>query len=322
MSLESHRLDNDPRSYVARCGFFTQRPDVVEEYLWELGLPTAAERVFWFHWREGMRSGDWCSSVPIKLVALRCRLDVSTVTRAYQVLREHGLIRRESGGRDPGNPFQQATSVTEVRLPSSLVTGLSRMPRRVPGRQVEKAPLARPAPMANSPVAAPPMDPATLARERAVVRKLSGEDSRVFLAALNTRQTIMAFAPACQLTSEERQVICESLGRAAAAPREETARPSLAPLPLAAQVGPRRLSQLELARLQAKVRDVVVATDAPETIRQVAWSVQFGALKRYPVYLALNVAAKKLREGSWSRPNRMPPNWAFLAALPELCGAA
>src|SRR5690606_13062030 len=76
MQTVGHR---DPRTYVARCGFFTQRPDVVEEYLWELGLPTAAERVFWFHWREGMRAGDWCSSVPIKVVAARCRLDVSTV---------------------------------------------------------------------------------------------------------------------------------------------------------------------------------------------------------------------------------------------------
>ena len=118
MSMESLRTDHDPRSYVARCGFFTQRPAVVEEYLWELGLPTAAERVFWFHWREGMRAGDWCSSVPIKVVATRCRLDVSTVTRAYQVLKAHQLLRRESAGRDPNNPFQQATAVTEVRLPS------------------------------------------------------------------------------------------------------------------------------------------------------------------------------------------------------------
>lgn len=322
MSTESHRSDHDPRSYVARCGFFTQRPDVVEEYLWDLGLPTAAERVFWFHWREGMRTGDWCSSVPIKVVATRCRLDVSTVTRAYQVLKSHQLIRRESGGRDPNNPFQQATAVTEVRLPSSLVTGLSRMPRRVPGRAVEKREVARPALTASVAAAPVPLDPAARTRERAVVRKLSGEDSRVFLAALDARQVTMGFSPACQLTDEERRVIHEALARAAATPREESPRPVPAPLPPASQVGPRRLSLLELARLQAKIRDVVAAADAPEAIRQVAWSVQFGALKRYPVYLALNVAAKKLRDGCWSRPNRMPPNWTFMNAVPELCGAA
>jgi hypothetical protein len=325
--MESLRTDHDPRSYVARCGFFTQRPAVVEEYLWELGLPTAAERVFWFHWREGMRAGDWCSSVPIKVVATRCRLDVSTVTRAYQVLKAHQLLRRESAGRDPNNPFQQATAVTEVRLPSELVTQLSRMPRRIAGRPVDKpATVSRPAPAAPpapDPVAVAPLDSTARKRLMALARKLNGEDGRRFLAALNTRQTTMEFSPDCQLTAEERLVICEHLAHSAAAPVAEPVLEAPAPqLPSAALSPPRRLSLIELARLQAKVRDVVAATDAPEAMRQVAWSIQFGALRRYPVYMALNIAAKKLREGCWSRPNRMPPNWTFLTAVPGLCGAA
>lgn len=323
MSVESLRTDHDPRSYVARCGFFTQRPAVVEEYLWELGLPTAAERVFWFHWREGMRAGDWCSSVPIKVVAARCRLDVSTVTRAYQVLKSHHLLRRESAGRDPNNPFQQATSVTEVRLPSALVTQLSRMPKRISGQAVAKpAVVTRPAPVNAEPVTAP-LDSNARKRLMALARKLNGEDSRRYLAALDARQSTMEFSPHCQLTDEERLVLCESMARSAAEPVAQQVRePPAPPLQSAALSPPRRLSLIELARLQAKVQDVVVAAEAPEAMRQVAWSIQFGALRRYPVYMALNIAVKKLREGCWSRPNRMPPNWTFLTAVPGLCGAA
>jgi len=38
--------------------------------------------------------------------------------------------------------------------------------------------------------------------------------------------------------------------------------------------------------------------------------------------LAVNIALKKLREGAWTRPNRMPPNWMIAAARPEICSAA
>lgn len=322
MFTEIQTAGRDPRSYVARCGFFTQRPDVVEEYLWELGLPTAAERVFWFHWREGMRSGDWCSSVPIKVVAARCRLDVSTVTRAYQVLKSHQLIQRESSGRDPNNPFQQATAVTEVRLPRELVTQLSRMPKRFAAKAVEK-------PVAREERPAPASRPAALDRPppsrnlvTALIRKLQGEDTRAFMAALNTRTGKMVFSPACTHTDAEKAVLNEWLTHIASQPVEEPRREPPAPLPPSAQLGPRRLSLIELTRLQAKVRDVVAGSDAPEVMRQVAWSMQFGALRRYPPAMALNIAAKKLREGCWSRPNRMPPNWTFMNAVPGLCGAA
>lgn len=322
MSTGMQNADHDPRTYVARCGFFTQRPDVIEEYLWGLGLPTAAERVFWFHWREGMRAGDWCSSVPIKVVATRCRLDVSTVTRAYQVLKSHQLIQRESSGRDPNNPFQQATAVTEIRLPRELVTQLSRMPKRFVDRargQTAEKPEARPAPTRP---AAPDRPPPSRTLVTALIRKLRGEDSRAFMGALDSRASQMTFSAECSLTGAERSVLNEWLDHLARQPVEVPKREAPAPLPPAAQVGPRRLTMIELARLQAKVRDVVVGRDAPEVIRQVAWSMQYGALRRYPAAMALNIAAKKLREGCWTRPNRMPPNWTFLTAVPGMCGAA
>ena len=51
-----------------------------------------------------------------------------------------------------------------------------------------------------------------------------------------------------------------------------------------------------------------------------------GALRRFEVPLAANIALKKLREGAWTRPNRMPPNWLRVDLLrdarPESCVAA
>jgi hypothetical protein len=87
--------------------------------------------VFWLHWEEGMRSGDWCSQIALRRVAQECYMDVSTVTRAYQLLKSLGLIQRQDPGRDPANPFQQATAVTEIRLPPSLQADLSRSPNRL-----------------------------------------------------------------------------------------------------------------------------------------------------------------------------------------------
>ena len=125
MSTQSATTSNnlgshDPRDRLVREKYFSLRPKPLERYLWQQGLPQAAERVFWLHWEEGMRNRDWCSEVPLKRVAALCCIDTSTVTRAYQVLKGLGLIRRESAGRDPENPFQQATAITEVRIPREL----------------------------------------------------------------------------------------------------------------------------------------------------------------------------------------------------------
>ena len=39
-------------------------------------------------------------------------------------------------------------------------------------------------------------------------------------------------------------------------------------------------------------------------------------------YHALAIACKKIREGAWSTPFRMPVDWSWKRALPELCSAA
>jgi len=77
-----------------------------------------------------MKRGDWCSELPLKRVARECHLDVSTVTRAYQWLVRAGCVRRTDPGRDPANPFNQATAITEVRVPRELLVELDRHPNR------------------------------------------------------------------------------------------------------------------------------------------------------------------------------------------------
>ncbi len=129
----------DPRVRLVREKYFSIRPRPLERWLWAQGIPASAERVFWLHWQEGVQRGDWCSEIPLRRVALECSLDVSTVTRAYQLLGKIGCIRRTDPGRDAANPFQQATAVTEVRVPRALLGELDRHPnRRAGGRVADK----------------------------------------------------------------------------------------------------------------------------------------------------------------------------------------
>ena len=113
MSVDNEK-SRDPRTRLMREKYFNIRPRPLEQWIWAQGVPASAERVFWMHWQEGLQRGDWCSELPLRRVAQECHLDVSTVTRAYQLLAKLGCIRRSDPGRNPANPFQQATAVTEV----------------------------------------------------------------------------------------------------------------------------------------------------------------------------------------------------------------
>jgi len=70
------------------------------------------------------------------------------------------------------------------------------------------------------------------------------------------------------------------------------------------------LSTFELARLRRDIQAVTSSATAAALMRQVAWSVEEGALRRFDTLHATRIALKKIREGSWTRPNRMPPNWS------------
>jgi len=311
----------DPRVALVRDKYFSLRPKPLERWLWQQGVPQTAERVFWLHWEEGQKAGDWCSQLSLRQVASLCCVDPSTVTRAYQVLKNLGLIRREDPGRNPANPFQQATAVTEVRVPRELLVELSRSPNRAAAKnaRAEPKPVATPmAPIAESPKASTPAYHPTRQEAQAMWGRASeGEKARYYQASRHGVRRI-DFDADTRLTPEERGQMLSQLEQMACA------RSAPPPAPKSVQrtvyAGPRKLSVLELARTRKRITETVPGHEAAEVLRQVVWAVEEGALRRFELPLAVNIALKKIREGCWTRPNRMPPNW--LCARPETCSAA
>ena len=321
---------HDPRDRLVREKYFSLRPKPLERYLWQQGLPQAAERVFWLHWEEGMRARDWCSQIPIRRVASLCCVDTSTVTRAYQLLKRLNLIRREDPGRDAENPFQQATAVTEVRLPRALLSELSRAPNRptrparseapaIPSTMPVEPSMRRDAPVTRepTPLATPRRRPSRQEIQALWGRVSTTEKARYFEAS-RAGLGRMAFDTDTALSCEDQAQLLAQLDQMTRAranpPRRPNSVQSQTALP-----GKRRLSVLELARTRKRLQ-ALVPQSAAETLRQVAWAVEEGALRRFETPLALNIALKKVREGRWTLPNRMPPQWQ--RALTETCSAA
>ena len=324
------RDSGDPRDALVRTKYFSMRPRPLERWLWSQSLAPAAERVFWFHWDEGQKAGDWCSQVPIRQVALACHLDPATVTRAYQALKKLGLIRREDPGRDPHNPFCQATAVTEVRLPPALLPALHESPNR---------PMTKPAPSDSAAAELRLSDapdkpaaeigfnalkivrPTSLKEARALFQKLSAAERQRYQEAQRLRATGLEFDPDTRLSPEERAYFLNSLAALHAQPAVERVT-SVRETRDVGAYGRRSLTPLELARIRRRVVELVPGEAGAELARQVAWSVEAGALSRFGAVHGLHIALKKIREGAWTKPNRMPPNWLRAIAGPESCSAA
>jgi hypothetical protein len=325
MSIDSA---HDPRSALVKTKYFSLHPKPLERWLWRQDLPPSAERVFWLHWEAGMQNGDWCSEIPLKRVALECCINLSSVTRAYQILKSLDLIKREDPGRDPDNPFQQATAITEVRLPRELVCELTRCPNR-PGKAQkleEKTCQPQRAEVTAELAPAPVRRHSNRVETQAMWNRASAAERTRFFFASRDRLTSLEFDANTQLTPEDRGQILAQLALVAAA---RPAPSSVIPVgaTAAAPKGPRRLSVLEIARTRNQVMELVPAPSAQEVLRQVLWAVEEGALQRFSPAMAVNIALKKIREGVWGRPNRMPPNWMPRAlpktvAQPEPCSAA
>lgn len=345
MSVQS---THDVRVVLVRDKYFSLRPKPLERWLWRQSLAPSAERVFWLHWEEGHRSGTWCSEIPLRRVAVECCLDVSTVTRAYQQLAGLGLIRRQDPGRDPANPFQQATAITEVRVPRELLVEIERHPNRS-RRGAEQDHSAQTRDSAGGPAHAAPAETSVKPAESArpadpfkgltirqrlaalaqLTAKMTAAERSQFDAAQRTHASRIEFAADTALDPEERAQVLQFLSVIATAP---AATPQSAPAPSSSSTcapgaysGPRKLSLFELARVRREITAIATPREAAEVLRQVVWSVEQGALRRFAPLHAVNIALKKLRDGGWSRPNRMPPNWlieASRAAAPETCRTA
>lgn len=318
MSIESSR---DPRELLVRRKYFTVRPQPLEQWLWRQSIAPSAERVFWLHWQEGMRNRDWCSNIPLKRVAALCALDVSSVTRAYQLLARLGLVRRQDPGRDPARPFEQAVAITEVRLPHELLAELARYPdrRTVPPRVTALAPQplgCQPEGVATEPAQALP-DPfkGLSGRERhrqlgALLHRLSVSERRQFDEALRTRRAQLIFEAASQLSATEQATLRQVLHIAASQAIPQSVAAARGPTAEATREAARKLTVFELARLRRDLRAITDAQRATELLLEVVWAVEQGALRRFAALHAVRIALKKIREGLWTRPNRMPPNWS------------
>ena len=325
MSIENVR---DPRVTLMREKYFTMRPKPLERWVWQQGLPASAERVYWYHWDLGARNGTWCSQVSLRVVARDCCVDPTTVTRAYQLLKRLGLVRREDPGRDPGNPFQQATAITEVRVPRELLSSLAREPNRRASRATEAAGTSPARHVAAATTAAPLPAPASTARvpsreeSRQIFAKLSAGERTRFATASAHRRSTVEFDADTRLSPEERAHVLmtlDSLARARppAAPAVATAVPATA--------GPRRLTAIEVLCVQKGLRTLAAAraeTPPAGLLLEVVFAAEEGALARFPVSHAVNIALKKIREGVWSSPHRMPPDWSLRRALPVACSNA
>lgn len=312
MSIESR----DARAVLAREKFFSLRPKPLERWIWQRGIPQTAERVFWVHWEEGMRRGDWCSEFSLRQVARECAVDTSTVTRAYQVLKREGLIRREDPGRDPTNPYRQAIAVTEVLAPRDLTVNLTRFPNR--GKPTVDPDTTPPRPVAARAAAAS----INRAESRSLMGKLTDQERHEFYLASRDRRTAMAFDEHTALTPEERGRVLELLAQVSTAMPAAIRQPAAPPKgSVSSPAKPRKLSVLEAARVRGAVQALAAPGGGAELFRQVLWSLEEGALRRFDTRLALNIALKKIREGAWTRPNGLPPNW-LAPARTETCSAA
>jgi hypothetical protein len=328
----SFECTHDARVVLVREKYFSVRPKPLERWLWQQPIAPSAERVFWVHWEEGHRNGTWCSEIPIKRVASECCLDVSTVTRAYQQLAALGLIRRQDPGRDPRNPFHQATAITEVRLPRELVINLGRFPSRR-ARLAADTPRAQSAPAASitAPSAtAPPMDPPKprisimkgVQILKALELKMSPREASAFAEAQRQHATHIDFDDDTKLSAEERADALTWLSRMAVQSPVTNSTATPQALTMATR---RTLGIFEMARARRELTNVIGADAATETLRQIVWATEQGALKKFDARHALNIALKKVRDGQWTRPHRMPPNWVLpyrTDALHEQCRTA
>ena len=335
MTIESERAASarsqnsaDLRTRLAQEKFFTQRPKPLERWLWRHRVPAAAERIFWFHWSEGARNGDWCSQFSLHFVAQQCEVDASTVTRAYQVLKRLGLLRRIDPGRDVANPFEQATFITEVLLPTRIFADLNATPNRSAARL--RHPAADKPSLAPAPTAAPkpphPHGHLSLAERRGRLKFLAAALSPAELdrwnKALCGSARHLAFDAETQVAPDLQAEIQQYLAARETPP--ETAPPPPA-TPATGSTRPRRLTVFDIARLRASLQKIAGIGSADELTRQVLWSIESGSLRQFSSLHAIHIALKKIRDGQWTRPNRMPPNWLRQlngSAHPETCSGA
>lgn len=334
------RLENlsaqDARRLLCERKYFGLRPQPLEQYLYAMNLSQCAERVFWLHWDAGYRRGDFTSEVPLSEVARRVKANTSSVTRAYQALKRLGLIRRQDPGRDPSKPFCQATAVTEVLLPREAIRDLLGSPDRLAAAGRDAVTTAKnehvdartshpPHAVAKEQEASNDVSDAAQAHLDALRAKFSGrasekvfakltgdERSELFAAQrLSQAGQLSAWHPASntKLDADEVLWLQDFLTRYANDAQQRPVAVAQPKNPAATKPGTRLISTFTLAYLRKQISKHVAGSEVDQRFREIVWAVEEGSLAKFEPRFAVNIAVKKLKEGVWTRPNRMPPNW-------------
>jgi hypothetical protein len=166
------------------------------------------------------------------------------------------------------------------------------------------------------------------ARSRALsglIEFLSPTERHAYGEALRMHRDQMPFDVHSRVPGEARARLLRVLAWMAAASKSEVSTPRPHETTPLKTVRQRKLSTFELGHLSRNLQSTASTATAPELLRQVVWSIEAGALRRFDTRHALHIALKKIREGQWTRPHRMPPNWARAlsnASAPEACGHA
>jgi hypothetical protein len=147
---------------------------------------------------------------------------------------------------------------------------------------------------------------------------LSSSEQRAYQEALRLHQGHMAFDEDSKVSRETKAAVLRVLAVMAAGTGVTEIAQADAPVRAGSGVrekGARRLSVFELSRLRRDIQRATSTAGAPELLRQVIWSIESGALRRFSTLHAVHIALKKIRLGTWTLPHRMPPQWA-----PASCG--
>lgn len=300
--------------------FFVSVPDPIFDQFVEQRLSRTAMLVHMVHLKAGAIDGAYCSEIPIRVVAERCRVSPSQVSRAYQELRAAGLIERIDPGRDASRPMQQAVALTQCCLPPALVHRLGTYPNRA--RRANHSPAERetvPPAAANSPASAAaavsdPLKGLTGRERRAALDRLleplsPAERARYHEAACHSAPKI-EFDAGSQAPEQTRRTVLQLLARCAQSKPEAPRVSACSSSPSPTQV-PRRISMTQLADLRRGLQRAAGTLEVDELLRQVVWSVLHGALQKHTVVHGLRLGVKLVRNRVWTRPHRMPPNWAL-----------
>jgi hypothetical protein len=71
----------------------------------------------------------------------------------------------------------------------------------------------------------------------------------------------------------------------------------------------------QLAELRNRTGAIVGQASLDERLREMHWALSRGALSKKPFKHAMHIAVKLLRQGTWSRPRGMPPNWVIALSV-------